>query len=264
MSFCFKPSRQPREAANILLLCHANNHNFKQLNTHLFTDKQAKINYETMCISDKPDIKTDITSNAQLPKQKYNIIVSVYCPSQVFFDDEGNLVETTFKNIHEMLLPNGIFIFSLPYSVDNLNIDGYTNECTEESIVDINKVVTKMRSLKQFVLLPTFTNNEDDGQGFFDPSSSTNSAQYYEKMKNIILQFSDFKLDFTKWSEWNDKRLIVVQKNTPQNGMGKSHTKRLHRTGEKVTTLKGPRTIYQGPRGGKYIKMVGKFIRIKV
>jgi hypothetical protein len=264
MSFCFKPSRPPREDANVLLLCHANNHNFKQLNTQLFKDKQSGTNYETMCISDKPDMKVDITitkakADPPLPLQKYKIIISVYCPSEVFFDDNGDLIESTFQNIKTMLQPGGVFVFSLPISVDNLNIDGYINECTHESTTDINKVIKKLSTLQSLKAHAVYKNTQDDGQGFFTNDNNT-QGDYYGQMQNIISLFDDVKLDFIKWSEWNDKRLIVLQKvSDSQMGGGK----KLHSTKEKIMTKKGPRVVYEGPRGGKYVKLDGKYVRIK-
>jgi hypothetical protein len=99
---------------------------------------------------------------------------------------------------------------------------------------------------------------KDDGQGFFDTSNA--EVDYYGQMQNIISLFDDVKLNFIKWSEWNDKRLIVLQKvSNSQMGGGK----KLRSTKEKITTKKGPRVVYEGPRGGKYVKLDGKYVRIK-
>ena len=103
---------------SILALCHG-----RKLDNPPGTKcRTALVNIKNAVYIDKDKkIKPHILQDLKKPfdsKKKYDIITTVCCVSDVFFDDKRKCIEQqTFRNISSALEPNGIFIMPKYYWV---------------------------------------------------------------------------------------------------------------------------------------------------
>jgi hypothetical protein len=92
-----------------LMLCHGRQHDIESDSLCYTSYRNKKAIYLDRDSKTKPDILHDWTKPINL-KNEYDIITTMCCDGDVFFDDNKKIVKQTFKNIKNALKPDGIFV----------------------------------------------------------------------------------------------------------------------------------------------------------
>lgn len=245
--------KKPKQITPIMLLCHGNKHSYNNLLTSLSTESKK---FTTMDLHKCPDFKVDITKDITMKHslyEQFDMIMSVYCPVDIYVSDDGRLNKQTLYNIYRMLRPNGYYIFQMPTPFSSHTLD-LTDEYFEKydipygyTFVDVNAILTDPVLTKYFDVKYVYQHEVSSGSPFEGYIYTTPEERFQKASsdpripKNVEDKCTQHGINIQKWHILNDKALIVLQrKNTHSPVEG------------------GASKVYTGPRGGKYVVMNGK------
>ena len=107
---------------NVLLYCHSYYHHRGIIDETLRNNKYYNYSYNDINGKDNSkDIKLNLASDKvydkdylnRYYKKYYNIIWMVFCPFEVYIDDNGKLRKSLFKNFKQLLHKDGIIITTI-------------------------------------------------------------------------------------------------------------------------------------------------------